>query len=97
MNTSNGASCSQSDVDGSQVEFGTELDTSSQRGSVFAKWVFKIGQDDASKIDCNRLYNNEVEMQELQLDRLKMEIALLKSQLANPEGNTSTLSSGDDW
>lgn len=96
VNSSDGASCSQNEQSGSQVEFGTDLDSVTNEGRVFVKWVVKVGHEDLSKIDCSRLYNIEVQMQELQLDRLKMEIAMLKAQLANP--NSKDLpASGDDW
>tara|TARA_B110000902_G_scaffold91250_1_gene108443 strand:- start:40 stop:276 length:237 start_codon:yes stop_codon:yes gene_type:complete len=78
------------------MEFGTDLDTVTNQGRVFVKWVVQVGHKDLSKIDCSRMYNNEVELQELKLDRLKMEIAALKAKLANP--NSAALpESGDDW
>tara|TARA_R110000765_G_scaffold396380_1_gene490234 strand:- start:173 stop:532 length:360 start_codon:yes stop_codon:yes gene_type:complete len=95
VSTSTGANCSQNEDSGKSVEMGTELDTETQRGSVFIKMVFKLGNADVTTLNCNRMYNNEVQKQELELDKLKMQINLLKSQLNQTE--TGTLVTGDDW
>jgi len=92
VTTSNGSACTQNEETAATMEFGTELDTITQQGKVFAKWVFKIGQEDLTKIDCSLMYANEVERQTLELERLKMEIKMLKSQL-----NPTLPASGDDW
>jgi len=97
VSSASGASCSQTEDTGSTVEFGTELDTSTQQGKVFAKWVFKVGQKGLSRINCNRLFVNEAQIQELKLERLQLEIAKLKERLANPEVNEKAVSTGDDW
>ena len=97
ISSASGASCSQTEDTGSTVEFGTELDTSTQQGKVFAKWVFKVGQKGLSKINCNRLFVNEAQIQELKLERLQLEIAKLKEILSNPEVAEKSVASGDDW
>ena len=97
ISSASGASCSQTEDTGSALEFGTELDTVTQQGKVFAKWVYKIGQGNLSKINCNRLFVNEAEIQELKLERLQLEIAKLKERLSNPEVAEKSVASGDDW
>ena len=104
ISTANNSSCSQNESTGRTVEFGAELDTKTQNGKVFAKWVFQIGQENQAKIDCNRLFNNEVSMQELELEKARLELDLLKAQLAATrkaisEGKPAPVipPAGSDW
>jgi hypothetical protein len=95
VSTSNGARCTQNEDSGHTVEIGTEINTETQKGSVFVKVVFKLGNADVTTLNCNRMYNNEVTKQELELEKLKMQINVLKAQLNQPK--TDKLITGDDW
>lgn len=112
VTTTTGAGCTQSLTPGSHIEAGiyTDLENEFNRPyresvGVFAKIVIPLGQKKIKRIDCNRLYNNElraqeldIRRQELNLRRLELEVELLEEQIAN-ERNKEVLPSGegDDW
>ena len=93
VTTSTGGGCTQNEETAATMEFGTELDTVTQQGTVFAKWVYKVPLEDTKRINCQVMYDNEVTKQSMELDRMRMEIALLKKQL----NSTNVPASGDDW
>ena len=88
--TSNGAECSTSRETGQDLSFGTfgrEEDDGRYNQGVYMQYTIKLGQE-RSKIDCNRLFNLEVERQTIEIQKLKAELDLLKSQ---------TTKSNSDW
>lgn len=93
VTTSTGGGCTQNEDTAMTVEWGTEMDALTQHGKVFAKWVYKVPLVDTNKIDCTTMYNNEVTKQSMELERMQMEIAVLRKQLI---ANKSPVT-GDDW
>jgi len=93
VTTSTGGGCTQNEETATTIEVGTELDTLTQRGKVFAKWVYKVPLADTNKLDCTVMYDNEVQKQSMELERMQMEIAVLRKQLI---ANKSPVT-GDDW
>jgi len=90
--TSNGAECSTNRETGRNLSFGTfgkEQEDGRYNQGVYMEYSIKLGKE-RSRIDCNKLFNLEVERQSLEIERLRAEIEMMKAQQnANP--------TGDDW
>lgn len=89
--SSNGSECSINRETGSNLNVGTFAKESYQGEmdqGIFVEFSFKLGKQ-RSRIDCNRLYDLEVERQSLEIEKLKAELELLRA-----SGNTNT---GSDW
>tara|TARA_B110000093_G_scaffold149755_1_gene163408 strand:+ start:3428 stop:3802 length:375 start_codon:yes stop_codon:yes gene_type:complete len=98
VRNSNGAACSQSEDTGSKMEVGTTYNSFSDSTSVTAKWTFELGKGKLKKIDCNRLFNISIAREQLELDRARLEIQLLKAKIEAAKNSTEAPEPlGDDW
>lgn len=101
VRSSDGAGCSQNETNKGQMEFGTEMNTATQEGSVFAKWTIQLGGKKVARIDCNRLFNITVASQQLELEKARLELDLLRAQIAAAKAAADrgevAASTGDDW
>ena len=62
------------------------------------KFKFQLGKGKLQKVDCNRLFNISVQKEQMELDRAKLEIEILKAQLiAVQNGEQIVINTGSDW
>ena len=95
---SNGSACGQSESTGKSVEFGTSFDSATNDTTLTATWTFELGRDKLNKIDCNRLYDVTIQKERLELDKARLELELLRAQIAAAKNGTEAPKSiGDDW
>lgn len=73
------------------------MNTVTNEGTVFVKFVMQLGQNKLPKIDCSEMYNIEVSKQRLELQKMQLEMELLKAQLAAAKAANKPISTGDDW
>lgn len=98
VRNSNGAGCSQSEKSGNTFELGTSYNSGNDSATVSATWKFDLGRKGASTIDCNRLFNISVAREQLELNRARLEIDLLKAQIkAAKEGKEPMPDASNDW
>lgn len=103
VNTANNSSCNQNESTGRSVEFNTQLDSFNNNATIGFTYRIDLGKKKLAKIDCNRLYNIEIASQQLELDKARMELELLKAQIALTkknliEGNPAPVTAnGNDW
>tara|TARA_R110002167_G_scaffold18630_2_gene69531 strand:- start:219 stop:416 length:198 start_codon:yes stop_codon:yes gene_type:complete len=63
-----------------------------------ATWTFQLGKDKLKKIDCSRLFDISIQREQLELDKARLEIQLLKAQIsATKNGTEAPKAIGDDW
>lgn len=101
INTANNSSCNQNESTGRSVEFNTKLDSFTNNATIGFTYRIELGGSKLTKIDCNRLYNIEIASQQLELEKARMELELLKAQIAQTkqnliEGNPAPISA-NDW
>ena len=109
VTTSNGASCNDNynfnKVDsGRSVEFNARTN---DRGNSEFSLTYKIDlggkrtlyNGSINTLDCTRMLQTEERKQELELQRMQLEIKILKEQLANAEAQNKpqSIQSSDDW
>ena len=107
INTSNNSSCSQNESasTGRSMEFNTKLDTFTNNAQIGFTYRIELGKKKINKIDCNRLFNIEIASQQLKLEKSRMELELLKAQIALTKQNmiegkpapAPTANGGSDW
>lgn len=98
IRNSNGAGCSQSEKSGNTFEIGTSYNSGNDSATVSATWKFDLGKASARTIDCNRLYNISVAREQLELDRARLEVELLKAQIkAAKEGKEPVPDVTNEW
>mgnify|MGYP003645733444 CR=1 FL=1 len=98
IRNANGAGCSQTESTGKQFQLGTNFNTLSDSATVSATWTIDLGRDKLKKIDCNRLYDISIEKENLELTKARLEIELLRAQIAAANNGTEMpKSTGDDW
>ena len=95
---SNGAGCSQAEDTGKELKFGTSYDSASDNTTLSATWTFQLGREKLKKIDCNRLFNITIQKEQLELDKARLELVLLRAQIAAAKNGTEAPKLiGDDW
>lgn len=80
--SSNGAECSTNRETGRNLSFGTfgrDEGSGQFNQGVYVEYSMKLGQE-RSTINCSRLFEVEMKRQELEVERLRAELDLLKSQ-----------------
>ncbi len=98
VRNSDGAGCSQNEDTGKSLEFGTTYDSASDNTTFSAMWTFQLGKQKMRKIDCNRLFDITVAREQLELDKARLELQLLRAQIkAAKSGTEAPQSVGDDW
>jgi len=103
INTANNSGCTQNESTGRSMEFTSNFDTLTDSATVGVSYRIELGKKAAPKIDCNRLYNIEVASQQLQLDKARLELDLLRAQIARTKQDMingvapAIISPGDDW
>jgi hypothetical protein len=107
VSSSTGGRCSNQFTSGKTLEFGTTINSnqptgfyqpsSNASGSVYAKVVIALDKPRDMALDCNVMYRNETRRQEIELERMELELALLRKKLANDEPVKTTAATGDDW
>ena len=98
VRNSNGAGCSQTEETGNKLEFGSSFNTATDDAKVTAMWTIQLGRDKLKKIDCNRLYNLSIQKEQLDLDKARLELVLLREQIAAVKNGTEAPKAiGDDW
>lgn len=108
VHTSSGSACSQSLSTGKHFETGLQRTDSGGVGG-FIKLVWTLGAKKVNRVDCNAMYNNEVAKQSFELQKMQIELQILKDQLARAQSDktktNAELSSdvvyistnGNDW
>jgi len=106
VNNGNGASCSSSESSGRSVEYSLDtidlMDLGGDQGiKAGVKFKFELGKGKLKRVNCNRLFDISVQKEQLELDRAKLQIELLKAQLEAVKNGTadanSIQSTGSDW
>ena len=108
ITTSNGASCN--DSYNQQQNVGPELSLNSsmtEGGDVNVGVSYKITfkpknrkvyDGDIQRVDCYNMLKVEEKKQQIELQRMQLELELLKAQVAQAKRNSDvTLLEGDDW
>ena len=104
ITTSNGASCNDSYNNSHQTDQSVTFGTSSNfDGDVSFNVQYQVqfggtkrNYGYTKRIDCNHLLQLEEQRQQLELQRLKTQVAMLQKQLQGTTG-TDTVTTGDDW
>mgnify|MGYP003143911139 CR=1 FL=1 len=105
VHTSTGAACSQSLNTGKHLESGLSA-TDTGGVAAFFKVVMVLDMHKLNRIDCTEMYKNEVSKQSIELEKMQIELQMLKDQLAQqleskdnkePSDNVVFISNGDDW
>ena len=98
VRNSNGAGCTQTEDTGKQLEFGTSFNSANDSATMSATWTFQLGKDKLKKIDCGRLFDISIQREQLELDKARLEVQLLKAQIsATKNGTEAPKAIGDDW
>jgi hypothetical protein len=97
VQTSNGAGCTQNENTGRSVEFGADMNTYTNEGTVSFTYNIQLGRDKLKKIDCSRMYDIEVSRQQMELERQRLELQLLRTQIAQAKAEKREITSSDDW
>lgn len=102
INNGNGASCSSNESSGKSVEYSLDtidlMEMGEQGIKAGIKFKFQLGKGKLQKVDCNRLFNISVQKEQMELDRAKLEIEILKAQLiAVQNGEQIVINTGSDW
>jgi hypothetical protein len=97
VTTSNGSGCSNSKDTGHTMSVGTEVNSDNQSATAFVKLEWTLGQSKIPTINCNKLFNIEVAKQRLELEKLQLELELMKAKIANAKNTNETINTVDDW
>jgi hypothetical protein len=97
ITTSNGAGCTQNENTGRSVEFGADMNTYTNEGTVSFTYNIQLGRDKLKTIDCSRMYDIEVSRQQNELERQRLELQLLRTQIAQAKAEKRKITSSDDW
>jgi hypothetical protein len=97
IQTSNGAGCSQNEDTGRSVEFGADMNTYTNEGTVSFTYNIQLGRDKLKKIDCSLMYDLEVSRQRMELERQRLELELLRAQIKNAKSKNLEITPSDDW
>jgi hypothetical protein len=95
VTASNGSGCTNNQSTGQTMSVGTEVDSDSQSATAFVKLEWELGRDKIPKIDCDRLFNIELAKQELELEKLRLELQIMKDKIA--KSGSTEITTGDDW
>jgi hypothetical protein len=105
ITTSNGASCNDNynlQETGPELSLNTSTD-SYGNASVGIQYTIKLGGNKPTysgsiqRIDCSQMLRVEQAKQNLELQRLQLEMKVLKAQLAAAKASNKPISTGDDW
>jgi len=105
ITTSNGASCNDNynlQEAGPELSLNTSTD-SYGNASVGINYTIKLGGQKPTyigsiqRIDCSRMLRTEQAKQSLELQKMQLEMELLKAQLAAAKATNKPISTGDDW
>jgi hypothetical protein len=97
ITTSNGAGCTQNENTGRSLEFGADMNTYTNEGTVSFTYNIQLGRDKLKTIDCSRMYDIEVSRQQNELERQRLELQLLRTQIAQAKAEKREITSSDDW
>ena len=95
ITTSNGSGCTNNQSTGQTMSVGTEVDSDSQSATAFVKLEWELGRHKIPQIDCDRLFNIELAKQELELEKLRLELKIMKDKIA--KSGSAEITTGDDW
>ena len=95
VTTSNGSGCTNNQSTGQTMSVGTEVDSDSQSATAFVKLEWELGRHKIPQIDCDRLFNIELAKQELELEKLRLELKIMKDKIA--KSGSAEITTGDDW
>jgi len=95
VTTSNGSGCTNNQSTGQTMSVGTEVNSDSQSATAFVKLEWELGRDKIPRIDCDRLFNIELAKQELELEKLRLELQIMKDKIA--KSGSTEITTGDDW
>jgi hypothetical protein len=79
------------------MSVGTEVNSDNQSATAFVKLEWTLGQSKIPTINCNKLFNIEVAKQRLELEKLQLELELMKAKIANAKNTNETINTVDDW
>lgn len=105
VTTSNGASCNDNynlQETGPELSLNTNVDSNGNT-SLGINYTIKLGGQKPTyigsiqRIDCSRMLHVEEHKQTLELQRLQLEMQVLKAQLAEAKASNKPISTGDDW
>lgn len=91
------AECTSSNTPNKRLETGSILDTLGNT-STYIKFTYEFGSD-TRKLDCNVMYNLQVERQMLDLERLRVEVEVLQLERQKLIESVAleTFNTDDDW
>lgn len=106
VRTSTGAECQTSLDTGKYFNTGVyavndESNASNDSVGVYANYTVMLGRDKIERVNCNRLYDLQVQRDSVEIARLQEEINLMRAQteamLAAGKEAALAPASGDDW
>lgn len=77
------------------MSIGTEVDSETDGVTAFVKMTWVLGQHKIPQIDCDKLFNIELAKQELELEKLRLELQIMKDKIA--KSGSTEVTTGDDW
>jgi len=105
ITTSNGASCNDNynlQETGPELSLNTNVDSYGNT-SLGINYTIKLGGQKTTyigsiqRIDCSQMLRVEQAKQNLELQRLQLEMEVLKAQLAAAKATNKPINTGDDW